>query len=215
MISIIMRRARFLTGSTGQILLILTALCQACAYQFSQLHTQIPGGLRSVAVEAVYDTSRDIIPHELLWSAMQNQIARSGHVLLTQQEEADGLVTIWLQKSSVNPAGTASREPLAKDPPISAPSKGRPDEYRNLRRAGSWTTDESVSYTVDIVLHDLRNGKVLKRQSYSLSSNFKSLRPVTITSTSSGFLNYEEAMEARVKDLATQLAQKVVSDFSL
>ncbi len=191
------------------------SLLTSCAYHFGSSSIQIPAGIRSLSVEAVYDTSREIFPHEILWSAMQQQIARSGRLVLTSQEEADAILRIWVQQARVNPSGTASREPLAKDPPPSKDAPGRPDEYRNLRRAGSWTTDENVSFTVEVELHDLKSQKLLKRQAYSFNNNFKSLRPVTITSTASGYLHYEEAMEAKVKELSNQLSQRVVVDFSL
>jgi hypothetical protein len=213
MSSIVIKGARVLARLV--LPLVFASLLASCVYRFSNTALRTPPGIRTIAVEAVYDTSREVVPHELLWSAVQREIARSGRLLLSPQSEADALLTLWLTSAKVAPSGTPSREPLAKDPVVTDEFKGRPEDFRNLRRAGSWTTDESVSLVVEVEVHDLKSRKILFKQSYSLGGTFKSLRPVTVTPTDSAYLHYEEALYARVRDLSEQLAQRVVSDFLL
>lgn len=185
----------------------------ACAYRFSNLAMRPPVGIRTIAVEAVYDTSREVIPHELLWSAVQKELARTGRLKLSPQSQADALLTIWLNRARVNPTGTPSREAFAKDPIVTDENKGRPEDFRNLRRAGSWTTTEQVSLGIEVEVHDLKTRKLLFKKTYEQAANFNSLRPENITSASSAFLHYEEAMRAKVKLLSEQMAQLIVADF--
>ncbi len=186
---------------------------QACAYRFSNTAMQAPLGIRTIAIEAVYDTSREVIPHELLWSAVQREFAKRGQLIVSSQEQADALMTIWLVKAKVQPTGTPSREAISKDPPVTDTEKWRPEDFRNLRRAGSWTTSEMVGLGLVIEVHDLKTRKVLFKKSYNQSTTFSSLRPENISSVSSSFLHYEEALRSKVKLLSEQLAQVIVTDF--
>lgn len=192
---------------------LLILLLQGCVYRFSNTAMRPPVGVRTIAVEAVYDVSREVIPHELLWSAVQRELARSGRLMVTNQDEADAIMLITLNKASVNPTGTPSREPISRDPAVTETQKPAPQEFRNLKRAGNRTTDEAVNMAINVEVHDLKTRAVLFNRSYSAGTTFKSLRSETITPVSSAFLNYEEALQAKVKELSEQLASRIVADF--
>lgn len=192
---------------------LLIALLQSCVYRFSNTAMRPPVGVRTIAVEAVYDVSREVIPHELLWSAVQRELARSGRLMVTNQDEADAIMLITLSKATVNPAGTPSREPISRDPIVTDTQKPAPQEFRNLKRAGNRTTDEAVNMAINVEVHDLKTRAVLFNRSYSAGTTFKSLRSETITPVSSAYLNYEEALQAKVKELSEQLASRIVADF--
>lgn len=193
--------------------LVFSLISASCAYRFSNLTMRPPVGVRTIAIEAVYDTSREVIPHELLWSAVQKEFVRSGRLQVTPQSQADAIVTIWLNKARVSPTGTPSREAFSKDPVVTDDNKGRPEDFRNLRRAGSWTTSELVSMGIEVEVHDLKTRKLLFKRTYEQAAGFNSLRPENITSASSAFLHYEEALRAKVKQLSEQMAQLIVADF--
>jgi hypothetical protein len=188
-------------------------LLNGCVYRFSNTALRPPVGVRTIAVEAVYDVSREVIPHELLWSAVQRELARSGRLIVTSQGEADAIMLITLSKASVNPTGTPSREPISRDPVVTETDKPEPQEFRNLKRAGNRTTDEAVNMAINVEVHDLKTRAVLFNRNYSAGTTFKSLRSETITPASSAFLNYEEALQAKVKELSEQLASRIVADF--
>lgn len=192
---------------------LLLVFVQSCVYRFSNTAMRPPVGVRTIAVEAVYDVSREVIPHELLWSAVQRELARSGRLMVTSQEEADAIMLITLSRASVNPTGTPSREPISRDPEVTETQKPAPQEFRNLKRAGNRTTDEAVNMAINVEVHDLKTRAVLFNRSYSAGTTFKSLRSETITPASSAFLNYEEALQAKVKELSDQLASRIVADF--
>ncbi len=188
-------------------------LLTSCAYRFTNTAIRTPLGIQTLAVEAVWDQSRDVVPHEELWSAVQREIVKNGRVILTNQEEADALMVISVTSAKVAPTGTPSQESFDKDPPESATAKGEPRSYRNLKRAGTWTTDEGVSLSVHVNVYDLKSRAVLFNKDYSSGINFKSLRPVSVTPTESVFLHYEEALNARFKDVSEGLASSIVNDF--
>jgi len=195
------------------ICLLLPILGSGCAYRFTNTAMRSPLGIQTIAVEAVWDNSREVIPHELLWSAVQREIIRNGRVTLTNQDEADALMVISISGARVRPAGTPSQEALSKDPPESDTDKGAPSDYRNIRRAGNWTTDEGITLGIHVNVYDLKSRALLFKHDYSSGITFKSLRPVTITPTESAYLHYEEALDARFKAVSEGLAQSIVNDF--
>ncbi len=192
---------------------LLLLVLQGCVYRFSNTAMRPPVGVRTIAVEAVYDVSREVIPHELLWSSVQRELVRSGRLMVTSQDEADAIMLITLSKASVNPTGTPSREPISRDPEVTETQKPEPQEFRNLKRAGNRTTDEAVNMAITVEVHDLKTRAILFNRSYSAGTTFKSLRSEAITPASSAFLNYEEALQAKVKELSDQLASRIVADF--
>lgn len=195
------------------ICLLLPILSSACAYRFTNTAMRNPLGIQTLAVEAVWDSSREVIPHELLWSAVQREVVRNGRVVLSNQEEADALMVVSITGAKVNPAGTPSQEALSKDPPESDTDKKTPGDYRNLHRAGTWTTDEAITVGVHVNVYDLKSRALLFNRDYSSGITFKSLRSVSITPSESAYLHYDEALQARFKAVSDSLAQSIVNDF--
>ena len=193
--------------------LLLPIFISSCAYRFSNTAIKNPLGIQTLAVEAIYDESREVIPHEFLWSALQREVIRNARVTLTNQEEADALMVVTIKNAQVNPRGTPSQEANSKDPPNSDTDKGSPDRYRNLKRAGTWTTEEGIRLNVHVEVYDLKSRAVLFRKDYAQSGSFRSLRPVTITPSSSSYLHYDEALRARFRTMAETLAGNIVHDF--
>ena len=205
---------KLLRDRLGQFLpIFMVFMTQSCVYRFSNSSLLPPEGIHTIAVEAVYDTSRDVIPHELIWSAVQREIARTGRLILTSHEEADALMTLWVTQSNISPSGTPNQEAKSKDPVAVDGVKPNPREYRELRTAGSWTIDEQVGFTLEVEVHDLKSRNILFKKSYTQAAGFKSLRAEDITPVASGFLHYEEAMQAKVKKMSDQMAQTMVTDF--
>lgn len=70
----------------------------SCAYRFTNLYLNPPPHLRSIAVEAVYDTTRMVLPHEILWENLQRAAAADGHFTLAPPEGADLYLRAHLHK---------------------------------------------------------------------------------------------------------------------
>ncbi|MBC7661450.1 MAG: hypothetical protein H7249_17275 [Chitinophagaceae bacterium] len=197
----------------GYVLPILV-LTTGCAYRFTNTAIRSPLGIQTLAVEAVWDNSRDVIPHELLWSSMQREVIRNGRVTLTNQSEADALMVVSITKAKVSPVGTSTpTDANSKDPPESTADKATPDQYRNLRRAGNYTTDEGITMNVHVNVYDLKSRALLFNRDYATGITFKSNRGESVTPVASAYLQYEEALQARFRAASDSLAHSIVNDF--
>ena len=61
----------------------------ACSYRFANPSIAPPPTVRSIAVEAVFDTGRRVLPHDLLWDSLQEAIIVSGKLRLAAPQVAD------------------------------------------------------------------------------------------------------------------------------
>jgi hypothetical protein len=84
-----------------------------------------------------------------------------------------------------------------------------------LRIAGNYTTNEQVSFRVQVKVHHLLKRQVVFERSYNTSGTFRSIQPSTISQAKSGFLLYQEGLEARFRQLANRMSSKIVTDFFL
>ncbi|SMF55461.1 LPS assembly lipoprotein LptE [Pseudobacteriovorax antillogorgiicola] len=208
---------RYLSILSRKLVLALVISCSlgSCAYRFTNVVMTVPEGVQSIAVEGIYDTSREVIPHEILWTSLMEEFARNGRLVLTSKEEADALMTVQIKDAQVFPSGAPSSEAITKDPIVSDTDKGNPFAFKNLRRAGNWTTTETVTYTIEVEVHNLRTRETIFSRNYSTSGSFRSIRASSVAQTRSGYLLYEEALQARMKSMSEGIARKVVTDFLL
>lgn len=204
-----------LTKCLGILILTICLMTSSCAYRFTNVAMSAPTGIQSIAIEGVYDTSREVIPHEVLWNAVAEEFAKNGRLTVTSKEEADALVTIHITQAEVSPTGAPSAESIDRDPPIGTNNYPDPFAFKNLKKAGSWTTDEAISYTININIYNLYTRQTLFKRSYATSGNFKSIRASTVAQTRTGYLLYHEALQARMRSLSQGLARKIVTDFLL
>lgn len=196
-------------------LLLFAGCLSSCAYRFTNIAMAPPGGVQSIAIEAVYNTSREVIPHELLWKAVQEEFARNGRIWLSSADKADALMTIHITQARLEPTGTPIPEAINRDPPVADREGLTPFNYKNLRIAGSYTTTEAISFQVEVVVHHLRQNRILHQRQYQSGGNFRSFQASSVAQSATGFLLYQEGLEARFKQLAEQLSRRIVSDFFL
>ena len=171
----------------------------SCTYRFTNVAMSPPVGINTIAIESIYNTSRDVIPHEILWQSLSEQFAKNGRLLIASKDNADAILIIQLSDARVFPSGSPSSEAIYKDPVVTATDKRTPFEFKNLRRAGNWTTEETLSFSIQAKVHNLRNKKVLFNRNYSTSGRFRSIRASSVTTANAGYLMYEEALAARMK----------------
>lgn len=188
-----------------------------CAYRFTNTALIPPDGIKTIAVEAVYDTSREVLPHQYLWDALQKSIAQNGKLKLVSQNDADALLRAHITKAHVRPTGTAvptsdTTNARAKDPEI--PVTGEPGNaanYKNITKAGRHTSNESLSYTIIVEVWNLHTQKLIKSATYNGAAEFKSFRD-TRTDPKAGYLVYDEALQNKFRDIAQKIADKAVFD---
>lgn len=193
---------------------LLSAVLQSCAYRFTNQAMTPPQGMKKIAVEAIYDTSQTVLPHEILWKEIQDAIARNGHIILTSQEEADGILRIHLKTAEIASSGYPESDSQEYDEPkVTETIKPPPTEYRPITKASSWTTKESITFAIDVELWNLHTKKIIKKGSYSASDTFTSLfSKTTQYQIQTHFLLYEEALKTAFKAQSKTISEKIVTD---
>ena len=185
----------------------------SCVYRFTNLAMSPPAGITSIAVEAVYDTSEEVLPHEYLWNAVQQALAGNGRIHLTSQSAADAILRMHLRKADVLPNGTVARDPVAKDPKITSLATVQdPDAFRRLTRAGAWTLEEALGVAVDVEVYRIENQKLIFKSTYTDATTFKSQRSRDMAQMNTQYLLYEESLGASFELLAKRIADKIVAD---
>lgn len=186
-----------------------------CVYRFTNNHIERPEGIRTVAVEAVYDTSREVVPHEVLWEALQNAFAADGHLRLAPQSDADALVRAHLKDVLQTPSGTLTPNGPKDDPrdilkPDSVPT-AKLGEYRPLTQAGEYRSTSTIAATIEIEVWSLRTRTLLMKRAYPVTATFNAERALG-DGKLNHWLRYQEAADATFKTLSVGVAQQVVKD---
>ncbi len=190
-----------------------------CTYQFTNDSIIRPNGIQTIAVEAVYDTSREVVPHELLWEALQFGIAADGHLKLVGQKEADVLMRAHLKSAQTIAGGTELYTGSKKDPnPYDQETPPTPDQFSNLTLSGRYRDSGTVSYVVDVEVYHLRTHQLIFKQTYGGSELFRAVHQTgnrQFTVPENDFLRYDEAITAKYKVIARGIGRSAIRDFLL
>lgn len=196
---------------TSSLLLAFFGLFSSCVYRFTNSHVGRLAGMRTVAVESVYDTSSESLPHEVIWEALQRAFAADGHLKLVSRTEADILIRAHITSGSVTPSAPFDRGP-DKDPQVFlGGSPPRPTTFKRLTVAREHATRENASISIAVEAYQLHSGKLLMSKSYAAAKGFGSLPssgPLTYS-----FIRHEEAIINQVDLAANEIASQVVRDF--
>ncbi|MGE0172821.1 MAG: hypothetical protein AB7T49_08550 [Oligoflexales bacterium] len=192
--------------------IVLFLFVNSCAYRFTNLATTAPSGIRTIAVEAIYDTTREVLPHEILWSEMQKAIIENGRLDLTSRAEADALLRTHVKSFSLVPNDDAL--PTGKGPQITG-------EYKNwapMTRAEQGSTDggELLGLTVEVEVWDLRARKVIFKKTYASTGKIDQISRIpSLTPPDSNYLFYEESLNSEIQGFARDISSKAISDIFL
>lgn len=191
--------------------LILVALCQ-CSYRFTNSHIYVPYGTRSIAIAPIFDSGRTVIPHDLLWSSLQQAFASNGHLVVKGVQNADLFLQAHLKDSSVVEYDSDTTSKIQKTN-MFLDGSGRPffpNSYVNVRTADIFSKRERVSFNVEVEIWNLNSKKLLLKKEYPLSNNFNMS---TITSTKESlYIRNEETLEFVIDSIAQDFARRVVDD---
>lgn len=186
-----------------------------CAYRFTNQHLNIPPQIKTIAFEAIYDTSRTVVPHDVLWEAFQRAFAKDGHLRVVSQGRADALLRIHLKSAEVRPSGRAEPIEPKKDKNRKRKPAPLPGDFRNLKQAGEHTNTSNVAFVLSVEIIDLYSRKVIFKRDYNGSSEFKSLVGASVVQEKTLFLLYEEALRTKYQQIANNMADEVVRDFTV
>tara|TARA_B100001094_G_C18150033_1_gene783121 strand:+ start:46 stop:690 length:645 start_codon:yes stop_codon:yes gene_type:complete len=196
-------------------LIALTSI-NGCAYRFTNKALRSPQGIRNIAIEAVYDTSQKVIPHQIFWHQVQQAFARNSQLTIVPASEADALIRLHIKSATITPTGEAKTQGPNFDPEVETSDQYFiPSQFRNITRAGRWRTTEAIGFTVDMEVRNLHTNEVIHKANYSTGGTFRSYRVKENSATKTHFLLYEEALYTKFKSLSQEVAYKMVSDLLL
>lgn len=192
------------------LLFLMGTATSGCVYRFTNRHVSAPSNIKSIAVEAIYDTSKEVLPHELLWDAIQKSIARDGHLKLAAPRHADAIILTHIYQASVGATGSITAHPITQDPNVTNPETVNPSQFRDLQIAGETTSQEQINVGVEIRVIDLRTQKVLLNKRYTRNQKFKSARAGS--SPNGFFLIYDEALRNKFRLMSESIASAMLDD---
>lgn len=199
-------------------LTVTVCLCFAassCSYRLTNLHTAAPNGIKTVFVEAIYDTGSEVLPHELLWDELQRAIAANGQLHLARPSGADAILRAQIISSQTGKAGERrvsqsnrkSKEPDYFAGQSSPPTKGK---VRNLSIADDYYLKTRWQSFVRVELWDLRSQKLILQREYPMSGEVLANRGDV--SAQLHHIRHEESFSASFGNSARAVAEKVVTD---
>ena len=185
-----------------------------CIYKFSNKDLKTPEGVRTVAVEAVFDTSREVVHHEHLWSELQKAFASDGHLKVVQIGKADALVRAHLKKVIVTPDGETFINGVEKDPGVFKRGEPVPPaDFKVLTQAGKVRNKASISTVVDVEVWNLWTKTLIMKRSYSYADSLQAIHATNnITTKGNDFLRLEESLDAKFHEISKKVANQVVRD---
>ena len=186
-----------------------------CAYRLTNLHTASPNNIKTIHVEAVYDTSLEAIPHEQLWDELQRAIATNGQIRLVPAKTADALLRAHIIRTQTVKAGerktlTTNRRTREADIFAGQQAPPSPGQLRDISTADDYYVKTGWTSIVQIELWDLTTRKLLLQRDYPMSGEVLANRgdvPAQIH-----HLRHEESFAASFKTAARGVAEKVVTD---
>jgi hypothetical protein len=197
------------------ILSVFFCLTQSgCIYKFSNKDLKTPEGVRTVAVEAVFDTSREVVHHEHLWSELQKAFASDGHLRVVPVGKADALVRAHLKKVTLSPSGETFENGVEKDPAVfNRGDPSPPNQFKVLTQAWRVRNKMTLSTVVDVEVWNLWTKTLIMRRTYSLADTLQAIHATNnITTKGNDFLRLEESSDARFHEVAKKVANQVVRD---
>jgi hypothetical protein len=197
-------------------LLAMVLACNSCAYRFTNLHNRPPEGIKTIAIEAIYDTGSEVVPHEKLWDELQRAFAANGHIKVASSGSSDALLRAHIKESNYSKAGTPPPDnavnPANKSDPVLYQDQGRPIEpglMPDLNRARLFYPNDRLGFSVDIEVWDLNKNLMILQRTYGGSSEILAMR-----NEPDGLMHirHEESAEYAMSKMARSIAETVVSD---
>ena len=193
--------------------IFFSAFLPACVYKFSNKNLKTPEGIRTVAIEAVFDTSREVLHHENLWSELQKAFATDGHLRVVTVGKADALVRAHIKSASLTPSGESQTNGPERDPKVfNGEIPEDPTKFQLLSQAGKYRDKAVISTVVEVEVWNLWTRTLILKRSYSLSDSLQTIHGTAITTKGNDFLRLEESSDARFHEMSKNIANQVVRD---
>ena len=189
-------------------------ILSTCAYRFSNLYVVRPGNIRSIAVEAIYDTSKMPIPHEMIWSNLQQAIAVNGHLKLVPASEADAILRIQVQNSATRPSGVTTSTYQDLEEQVIPPSGSEPlgfTNFKDLTTARAFYPKATNYLTIRAEVWHLTRKELLLERVYVIAQEFDAVRTGSV-GFNNNFLRFHETQILSFSQMSKDIATKIVDD---
>ncbi len=202
----------FLRGLLSPLGILLPGLA-ACTYSFSNLDFHPPTNVRSIAIAGIYDTSRRIIPHALLWESLQREIIKSGKIALREPSQADVYLKTHLLEATIAD-GDERRIPEKKRLSFAEPDSddlSKPYSFEDLKTAERFSVSHSLGLTVAVEIWDLRSKRCLLNKRYFAQAGrgaWNEKIPKELR-----FIRSQESLDYMFADASDEIARQVLVDF--
>lgn len=185
-----------------------------CAYKFSNKDLKTPEGIRTIAVEGIFDTSREVLHHEHLWSELQKAFASDGHLRVVTVGKADALVRAHIKTASISPSGESIPNGREKDPKsFDKEEPDAPAEFKVLTQAGKYRDKAVISTVIEIEVWNLWTRTLILKRNYGISESMQTIHAaVNVTTKGNDFLRLEESSDAKFQQIAKNAASQLVRD---
>lgn len=193
-------------------------LFAGCTYQLTNLHSAAPNNIRTIHVEAVYDTSAEPVPHELLWDEIQRAIAANGQLKLVPSYEADALLRAHIVRTQTSKAGErkapiASARRTERDVFVGQQSPPTPGQIRDITVADDYFMKTAWTSAAQVEVWDLTTGKLILQRQYPLAGEMPTVRGDVPTEIH--HLRNEESFQHSFGNVSRGIAERIVSDLLL
>ena len=173
-----------------------------------------PPGAKSIGIEAIHDTGKMVLPHEILWQELQRQFAINGRLIVVPVHKADLYLRAHIISASIDPLLTEERKTMEPDSFFdfsSNPAKPLAmKSYPNYNIASSYPITEALNVEMGVELWDLHRNKKVFWKNYSVETTwtvYDASLPPEYT-----FLQTEETFEAAFLQLSQQVSRKIIKD---
>ena len=195
-------------GFLGGLLLLV-----GCSYKFSNAYYRAPSGVKTLYIESIFNTSKLVLPHQILWEEIQETFARDGRVLLTNSKKADAYLRIQIKEAS-----EVQYDKDEWDNPVKADLNGNlpptPKEVPDLKRAGKYAKKARMGLLIIVESYHLRTKKVLLKKQYTSNVSFNQIYGEgSGQNASNNSLRAKEARDKGFHTMSVQLAENIKRDF--
>ncbi len=195
-------------------------LTGGCAYRLTNLHAASPNNIKTIHIEAVYDTGAETIPHEQLWDELQRAFAANGQLRIAPASEADAILRAHIVKTQIAKSGerkveTTAAKKLRKDPDVFAglTPPPTPGQLRDISIADDYFLKSAWTSAVRVEVWDLTTRKLLLQREYSLAGEVLDARGDQRTQIH--HLRHEESLNYSFRNAARGAAERIVSDLTV
>ncbi|MCX6117596.1 MAG: hypothetical protein NT027_08650 [Proteobacteria bacterium] len=198
-------------------LTVLVSLCvtaNSCAYRLTNLHMRNPNKIQSIAIEGIYNTGSEPIPHDQVWDQLQRAFAANGHLKIASVGKSDALLRAKISNTRYSRSGALDDTQSGSDrsdPPL-YPVTGNPlapNKLPDINTARKYFQKDLLTFNLEVEVYDMSTKAILLQRTYSLAVDTLAIRS---DANAVAFLRHEESVQYGIAKSARSVADNIISD---